>query len=70
MAPALLQTAIRFSDGAEVLCDLWPDEVRDLVQKALTNNVLLEIKDPAGKKVMINVHQITTIVAETKPPRR
>jgi hypothetical protein len=62
-----LQTAIRFAGGGEVIVDLWPDEVRDLVQRALTNNVLLEVKDPDGSSVIINVHTITTIVAGPKP---
>jgi Protein of unknown function (DUF3107) len=64
------QTAIRFSSGGEMTVGLWLDEVRDLVSKALTNNVLLEIKDSDGKTVVINVHQITTIVTASSPPPR
>jgi hypothetical protein len=51
-------TAIRFSGGQSIEVDLALDDVRNLLQKALARNALLELENPQGEMVIINPQQV------------
>lgn len=51
-------TAVRFSGGEVIEVNLSVDEVRDLLQKAIANGVLLELEAPDGETLVINPQQV------------
>lgn len=51
-------TAVRFSGGDVIEVGLDLDEVRQLLQKALAQNLLLELEAPDGEKLIINPQQV------------
>lgn len=51
-------TAVRFSGGEVIEVNLSLDEVRDLLQQALGDGVLLELTAPDGDVIVINPQQV------------
>jgi hypothetical protein len=51
-------TAIRFSGGEVIEVNLSLDDVRDLLQRALANGVLLELESETGAALVINPQQV------------
>lgn len=51
-------TSLRFSGGQTIQVALSLEEVRELLQKALTQNALLELHAPDGDTVVINPQQV------------
>jgi thiamine pyrophosphokinase len=55
MAPT---TIIRFAGGGTVRVDMDLSRVHELLQRALADNVLLELESPDGRIVVINPQQV------------
>lgn len=51
-------TMLRFSGGEVIDVALSLAEVRELLQKALAQHVLLELESPDGETVVINPQQV------------
>ena len=51
-------TAVRFSGGETIEVRLPLEAVRELLQKALAKNVLLELEAPDGDMLVINPVQV------------
>lgn len=54
-------TSIGFGGGEVVQVDLSLDEVRELLQEALTNRQMLQIKAENGETVVINPEQVKVL---------
>lgn len=51
-------TLLRFSGGEAVEVGLALDEVRELLQRALADSVLLELEAPDGRRLVVNPLQV------------
>ena len=51
-------TILRFSGGETIEVGLEIGQVRELLQKALAQNALLELEDPTGETLVINPQQV------------
>lgn len=51
-------TLLRFSGGEAVEVGLPLDEVREMIQKAIVEGLLLEFRAPDGRKLVVNPRQI------------